>query len=356
MGLDSFYHPTPDCLDVLNTKQWICSYSGGKDSTSVVTWIEYLRRSNQIQVEKPKLVMSDTGVEYPFLVQVSQKMIAALSRTGWQCKIVTPRIQDKLYNQIFGRGLIPVHPAYKGRWCTRSTKVDPMKVYAGEIGKDVLMVSGVRWGESQNRDQKLSLLGCQAGGECGLPSPESEKDESIYSPIINWRTCQVVDWLSGMVEKEVKTAIKDLLAITKELIEVYDIEFGPVGFGLIPPVVTSLRFGCIGCPAVAKDKVMEVASKKDALWNHVKKLYGIWERMRNPRNRVAKEIKGQWKVGPTKLKFRQQMYQEFMDIQRLSGVLLVNEQDQNYIHKCWEHKAYPRGWSDQDEKHAADRS
>lgn len=29
--------PSNDVLDTLNNRQWICSYSGGKDSTALVT-------------------------------------------------------------------------------------------------------------------------------------------------------------------------------------------------------------------------------------------------------------------------------------------------------------------------------
>lgn len=61
-----FWLPSPEHLDRLGGP-WCCSFSGGKDSTSLVTWIEWLRREGWISVDRPQLVQSDTGVEAAWL-------------------------------------------------------------------------------------------------------------------------------------------------------------------------------------------------------------------------------------------------------------------------------------------------
>lgn len=45
--------PSKETLEVLNGRQWICSYSGGKDSSSLVTWIEWLRRIGLVTCPTP---------------------------------------------------------------------------------------------------------------------------------------------------------------------------------------------------------------------------------------------------------------------------------------------------------------
>jgi 3'-phosphoadenosine 5'-phosphosulfate sulfotransferase (PAPS reductase)/FAD synthetase len=188
-----------ETVEVLNNRQWICSYSGGKDSTSLVTWIEWLRRTEMIRVEHPRLV----------------------------------------------------HPGgQKMRWCTRATKIDPMKGFSKTLGPDILKLSGVRWGESGIRDKKMSSGGCSAGGECGLPEP----GEGVYGPIIAWKVCKVVEWLNGECEG-VSQIIPDLLPAMADLVSVYDVKRGQSGLWETPPTVSALRFGCIGCPAITKEKI-----------------------------------------------------------------------------------------------------
>jgi 3'-phosphoadenosine 5'-phosphosulfate sulfotransferase (PAPS reductase)/FAD synthetase len=188
------FAPSKETLEVLNGQNWIANYSGGKDSTTVVTWIEYLRRIGMVKVVMPRLVMSDTGIEYPFLGDIASRLTEMLTNSGWHCETVTPRLQDRLYCQIFGRGLTPTHPGNrKGRWCTRSTKTDPTGRFSKALDPNIIRVTGVRWGESNTRDGKLKSRGCAAGGECGLPEP----GVGVYGAIITWRTCKVIEWLSG---------------------------------------------------------------------------------------------------------------------------------------------------------------
>ena len=342
----SFYEPNQEQLAWLGT-QWICSYSGGKDSTSLVTWLEWLRRFGWITQPKPRLVLSDTQVEFPSLHLTTQLMIERLTECGWICETVTPRINEKLYNQIFGRGVTLVHPAYrKMRWCTRATKIDPMTRYRKTIGSDLLVLTGSRWGESTARDERLLNAGCQAGGECGTNAAQENK----YSPIVNWTTCQVVDWLSGLVQKSVKDLIPDLLKISSRLIDIYDVKKGMKGFGLAPPKVSALRFGCIGCPAISTDKTIEAAVQKHkSSWKPLRKLYWLWAQLRRPENRLPPKSPEK-KPGPLKMAARKKYFDVLLEIQNRAKVTLVNEQDIAYIHQCWKDEVYPRGWSKEEDR------
>jgi len=53
MGSRSFYDPTVEHMAKLSGS-WTASYSGGKDSTALVTWVEWLRRTGMIQCDPPE--------------------------------------------------------------------------------------------------------------------------------------------------------------------------------------------------------------------------------------------------------------------------------------------------------------
>jgi DNA sulfur modification protein DndC len=353
----SRYQPTVECLKRLN-QPWIASYSGGKDSTSLVTWLEWLRRSGQVKIKQPRLVLSDTGVEYPFLQEIAQKLMSRLQECGWECTEVRPRVEEKLYCQIFGRGLSPVHPGNRKfmRWCTRSTKVDPMLRFRYFLGSQILVLNGMRWGESKNRDGKLVASGCSAGGECGTNLQGVVDGEKLFSPIINWTTCYVVDWLMGAVDEISFSLCQDLFKITQDLVTVYGVKrkiglFGP------PEIESSLRYGCIGCPAVgvgalvkrtaSLKKIGAVDSRADALT----RIYGIWQEVYKSKNRLGKYKKGtgKWMWGPIAMEARKQFFAEIMEVQRKAGVVLITKEDEKFIKQCWKNKVYPKGWSEADE-------
>lgn len=180
----NFYDPDSEDILIL-TGKWKASYSGGKDSTSVVTWIEWLRRTSRIYAPRPQLVQSDTTVEDPKLEATSRMMRALLESSGWVCTVVIPEVHERLYPQILGRGLPPIHPGIRRlRWCTRSTKIDPMQ-RTTEEGADLWQITGLRLGESAMRDGKLKKSSCSAGGECGIPEPGKLR----HSPIKHWTMC-----------------------------------------------------------------------------------------------------------------------------------------------------------------------
>ncbi len=346
MRMPSFYEPTQETLTKLNGP-WCVAYSGGKDSTGLVTWIEFLRRSGMVVVNNPQLVQSDTGVEDFGLQNISEEMMVLLRKHGWECVVVKPKLHEKLYNQILGRGQVPVHPGFrKMRWCTRATKVDPMKRWQKE-NSDGLMLTGLRLGESSIRDGKLKLRGCSAGGECGIPDP----GDNLFSPIINWTTCQVVDWLNGMVARDVYVLMQDIFTITGKLVEIYEVKIGQQGFGIgEEPEVEAARFGCQGCPAIAAGIMPPKAVvRRNGIDSPLTEIYSVWFDARKKENRLFRVHNTQTGIGPIKMAYRHVMFDRIMDIQQRSGIILITEADQEYIRQCWVNKVYPRGWSEADE-------
>lgn len=352
--MKKFYEPTQEQLTKLDS-EWICSYSGGKDSTSLVTWLEWMRREGWLPTKvRPRLVISDTGVEFPFLREIALELMGLLVKSGWTCEEVAPLIQDKLYCQIFGRGITPIHPGIRNmRWCTRSTKIKPMDTFKKTLPEGTLQITGVRWGESKTRDAKLLKAGCRAGGECGLPGLDGDNK---YAPVIDWTDCQVFDWLHGLVAVD---GMDDVFAITKKLMGIYKAEKTKHGFDFAPEKVKLLRFGCIGCPAITgTHSYCRIQEQDNPRLRHLRKLYGLWDQLREPSSRLYKErpskrekTKGKLKgvYGPLKMSVRRTAFEQLLRIQEQSGVTLVTEEDVTFIKECWEKGVYPRGWSAEDE-------
>lgn len=348
-----FYIPSREIVSKINSSgDWCASYSGGKDSTSLVTWIEYLRRTGQVVAPWPKLVQSDTLVEYPALQTISRDMMDLLRSSGWECAVVEPLIHEKLYCRILGIGNSPIHAGIrKMRWCTRSTKIDPMERWR-DVHANGMTLTGVRIGESAIRDEKIKKPSCAAGGECGIP----EMSERTYSPIINWTLCQVVDWLNGAVDKKAQEVMGDVFVITKRLTEVYDIRMGQETFGFGDPEVKAARFGCIGCPAISAERHAPLSViKRHGADSPICELYDVWFEARQRRNRCYRPGKPKGGrsalggFGPIKLEVRKTLLARVLDIQSRAGIVLVTPEDEAFIRKCWDEKVYPRGWSEADE-------
>ncbi len=349
--MNNFYDPTQEHLTKLS-QPWCCSFSGGKDSTSLVTWLEWLRRSGWIDAPRPKLVRSDTGVEETNLVGCAEELTALLVQSGWECAVVRPEVYERLYPQILGRGLPPIHPGVRRmRWCTRSTKTDPMSVWKVEHEAGQFL-TGLRLGESAMRDGKLLKSFCSAGGECGIPDPGPGR----YSPILRWTLCHVIDWLNGMVGRDVQRIMGDVFEVTKRLVAVYGLRVGQPSFADFgEPEIISSRFGCIGCPAIGAEAwPPKSVIRRNGATSPLNELYGVWFEARKKKNRLVifrrkKNGKRKACMGPIKLEVRRLLFDRVMDIQRRAGVVLVTAEDEVFIRQCWAEGVYPRGSSAADE-------
>lgn len=296
-------------------------------------------------------MQSDTGVEDHTLSALSHEMMDLLRTCGWECVVVRPAVNQKLYNRILGIGNTPVYPGTTSmRWCTRSTKIDPMDQWREENSSG-LTLTGLRLGESKMRDGKIKK-GCAAGGECGLP----DIDERTYSPLLRWTTCHVIDWLNGDVANEVTSIMGDVFRLTRKLVEIYRVQSVPTLEGW-DPVVSAARFGCQGCPAIEESAVApKSVVARNGAGSPLNEIYAVWHEARLFKNRcfataerMAEKSRGQKLPGPIRMAVRKILFERIMDIQRRSGVVLVTPEDEAFIRDCWERKVYPRDWSEADE-------
>ncbi len=228
-------------------RHWAIAYSGGKDSSATVTVVVRLIESGDVpRPETLTVLYADTRQEIPPLHFAAMKMLKRLNQRGIKTQIVFPKLDDRYFVYMFGRGVPPPNNNTL-RWCTPQIKVEPMvnalKALRDEHSEKFLMLTGVRIGESAARDQRIALSCGRNGAECGQGWFQETMPDSVadtLAPLLHWRVCHVWDWL--MFEAPALGFPTNLVA------EVYGGEEAQE---------LKARTGCIGCPLAEKDTALD---------------------------------------------------------------------------------------------------
>ncbi|WP_255209766.1 phosphoadenosine phosphosulfate reductase domain-containing protein [Sphingobium xenophagum] len=334
---------------------WILAYSGGKDSSCVVTVIVTLIQCGAIPAPKTLTVMyADTRMELPPLQAAARVMMGRLRAMGITVMEVVAPMDDRFYVYMFGRGVPP--PSNTFRWCTPQIKVEPMTVAiadtVGRLDGKCLTITGVRRGESDARDARISLSCTRNGAECGQGWLQTDLPGTLtdtFAPIDHWTLCNVWDWLSV---------------------------FAPWGeFGAWPTRmiaegyggVEDMRTGCTGCNLIATDGALGAVLKLEA-WDHLSPLLGLkrlylelkkpkW-RKRQPGFQYRKDgtlQSNQQRMGPLTFEARLMGLDTVLRIQdavnnaaeRLGrpGMVLIDAEEEARIRELIAAKTWPNGWS-----------
>lgn len=339
-------------------KHWAAAWSWGKDSTTVVTLITQLINTRQIPVpETFTIFAADTRMELPPLWVSAQILTKQLEERGVKVRVVTAPINDRFLVYILGRGVPP--PSNTFRWCTGQIKVEPMeaavKEFIQEKDEKILMLTGVRLGESAIRDQRINVSCSKDGAECGQGwYQEGLKNDlcSTLAPILHWRVCNVWDWLKVFAPME-----KYGKWNTSILADAY---------GGDEAEELNARTGCIGCPLASKDKALDEIIKLP-VWKYLqplKLLKPIYREMKKPQYRLRKPggqrkkdgtlQKNQQRMGPLTLEARKYFYDQIIDIQNevnamakkidMPTIFLINSEEAKAIKKMIKDEVYPNGW------------
>ncbi|RME01806.1 MAG: FAD synthetase, partial [Calditrichaeota bacterium] len=182
-------------------RHWAVAYSGGKDSSATVTFVVWAVRQGLVPAPERLIVLyADTRQEYPPLHTTAMRLMQRLEQAGIETRVVWPEMDNRFYVYILGKGVPP--PSNTFRWCTERIKILPMNAALDQVRQDVgeklLLITGVRLGESQVRDQRIALACDKNSGECGqgwfqVRPPASASD--TLAPLLHWRVCHVFDWL-----------------------------------------------------------------------------------------------------------------------------------------------------------------
>lgn len=339
---------------------WVCAFSGGKDSTATTTIVADLIQSKRVPAPESLTVLyADTRQELPPLQLGAMRLLETLESRGIKTQVVLPPMDERFFVYMLGRGVPPPNNATL-RWCTSQIKIEPMQTALQALrkkcGQKLLMLTGVRLGESAARDARIALSCSRNNSECGqgwlqYTTPEAVAD--TLAPILHFRVCQVWDWLNFYAP--------DLGFNTSLVAEVY----GQDEEGSLAEV--SARTGCIGCPLATKDNALDNLLTKPQ-WSYLrplKQLRPLYEELRRHSNRLQKhgernkdgELSGNpCRVGPLTMTARQRGLDTILSIQdkinrdALNGydrpfIDLIDSAEERRIRELIANNTWPKKWT-----------
>lgn len=350
------YGPTHD--------HWAVAWSGGKDSTAALTLLIYFISSGQLTAPKTLTVfISDTRLELPPLWAAALVIMERLRELGVRVEVVCAPMDERFLVYLLGRGVPPPNNR-TFRWCTPQIKVEPMsaavEAHLAEIDGNVLMITGVRQGESAVRDQRISLSCSKDGGECGqgwyqsvLPNSKGVRGRiATLAPLLHWRVCNVWDWLKIYAPMAEYGAWP-----TQMLADAYGGEEAEE---------VNARTGCIGCPLTDRDLALaNIVNMRG--WEHMRPLLRvkpIYRALRLPKARLKKTgltedgsvatAKNKQRMGPLTFEARLWALGELLAIQAevndaadclgRPGVDFLNAVEEARIRELIALGTWPNGW------------
>ena len=257
-SLDDIYSEIRDVY-LGNARPWVIGYSGGKDSTTALQLVWYALAELPEEERKYPIyvISSDTLVETPVIVNYVTGTLERLEATAleqkmpFQTDIVRPKTDDTFWVNLIGRGY-PA-PYTRFRWCTDRMKIRPANRFildkASEHG-EVILVLGVRKGESATRDQVLSLHRIK---ESLLSRHTTLPNAFVYTPVVDFTMEDVWMYLLsnpspwGGDNRQLVTLYRNTSAHGE----------CPLVVDETTPSCGNSRFGCWTCTVVTKDKAME---------------------------------------------------------------------------------------------------
>lgn len=346
-------------------EHWGIAWSGGKDSSATLTLIMYLIDSGKIPAPQTLTVFyADTRQELPPLAIAAQQIMDELAERGVRVEVVTAPMDKRFMVYILGRGVPPPNNNTL-RWCTRQIKIDPMQAALehrlGELDGNVLMITGVRQGESAIRDKRIEMSCGKDGAECGqgwyqkiLPEAKGLRGRlATLAPLLHWRVCHVWEWLKHWAPQA---------------------EFGDWSSATIADAYggdeaeeINARTGCIGCPLASEDKALDTILLNPA-WAYLAPLKGIkqlWRELREPQHRLRKAgieylkdgsaAANPQRMGPLTFEARLMGLKRILSIQsevnaaadRLGRprIDLINAEEENRIRELIAAGTWPNGWA-----------
>ena len=351
-------------VDTLNEyasryNHWQISFSGGKDSTALVTLVLHLIETKEIPAPKSLTVMyADTRMELPPLHSSAMQILEQVRKRGFNTQVVMADLDKRYMVYMLGRGVPPPNGTTL-RWCTQQIKLTPMKLAMQKLYDEhqekLLSFNGVRIGESAIRDrrieQRMAISCSKNGSECGQGWFQRELPESIcdkFSPILHWRVCNIWDWLMLDAPK---------LGFDTELLATV--------YGGDEAVEMNARTGCICCPLASKDMALEYLVELPQ-WAYLKPLLTIrslysWARQHENRHQKVGEKKkdGSFssapnRKGPLTLPARRELLDKILAVQNEVNKVanaeekpkidLINEEERSRIIELIEAKTFPNRW------------
>jgi DNA sulfur modification protein DndC len=332
-------------------RHWAIAYSGGKDSTATVSAVTHLLDKGAVpKPESITVLYADTRMELTPLHSAAMQMLDKLEERGISTRVVLPQMDKRFFVYMLGRGVPP--PSNTFRWCTGQIKIEPMldalRSLREEAGEKLLMITGVRLGESAARDARIALSCGTNGAECGQGWLQQTTPEAIadtLAPLLHWRVCFVWDWLYWHAP-----------ALTGLPTSLVAEAYGAGAGDLAEAVEANLRTGCVGCNLASRDVALETVVRLPQ-WSHLSpllRLRGLYAELKKPEHRLRKDgsekrkdgalVKNPCRMGPITLKARLWALDQVKDIQRAAGVDLINAEEETRIRELIASNTWPQRW------------
>ena len=254
-------------------KPWVIGYSGGKDSTTILSLI-YVAVSKLKKSQRHKhiyVISSDTLVETPMVVNMVTTSIEQINTHAEKnslpitAHIVIPKMDQTFWANLLGRGY-PA-PTQSFRWCTERMKIDPVSEFIldkAERFGEVVVVLGSRKQESNSR--KGNIEGKEVRHTDGTLKKAAREIKGskfnrhstltgalTYTPIEDWTHDDVWMYLLGAPAPWGGDHF-ELFHLYKD--STTDGEC-PLVTDTSTPSCGNSRFGCWTCTVVTKDRAIE---------------------------------------------------------------------------------------------------
>lgn len=255
-------------------RSWIIGFSGGKDSTVLLTlvWLALIkiRKDNPTEILKRQIfvVCNDTMVENPIIDEYVNNVLQTIEKAAKKqqlpitVKTTTPQIEDTFWYCVIGKGY-PV-PNNSFRFCTEKMKIKPTLNFitnqVAENGEAIILI-GTRLDESQQRAKSIRKHGVKGHRLSKHPLNPSTY---TYAPIKElmleeiWYIINAIPSPWGFDNQILFKIYSDASADDYEC----------------PTIITSdshrscgqSRFGCWVCTVVKEDKSMTALIKNGMGW------------------------------------------------------------------------------------------
>lgn len=337
---------------------WAIAFSGGKDSAATLSAVLHLLEQGRVPAPKSLTVLyADTRMELPPLYDSAMKLLEIVRERGHQAQVVLPELDDRFFVYMFGRGVPP--PKNRFRWCTAQLKIEPMqnalKGLRASSGEKLLMLTGVRVGESAARDGRIAIACGRDGAECGQGWFQETTPESIadtLAPLLHWRMCHIGLWLGKYAPA--------LGWPTAQILNTYG-----AGFDEGDALEIAGRTGCVGCNLASKDVALDRLLKRPE-WAYLAPLKGLkplYAKLQQPQYRLRKEgelkadgelVSNPGRLGPLTMDARRMGISEVINIevacnftresQDQPKIDLINFEEFNRIDELIEANTWPNRW------------
>lgn len=341
-----------------DSRPWVVTYSGGKDSTTVlnivITMLQELHKENQA-TKHVYVVSSDTTVEMPIIEKYTKIRLEQItnfannSELPISCHKLEPKIQDSFWTLLLGLGY--PSPTSSFRWCTERLKINPATDFLkGLVDKhqSILLLLGVRTDESQTRAASIES---RILNHRGLSVHDTIPNAYVLSPIKYWTNEDVWTYLS-------KNPFP--WGDHSYMMSLYDkgSSEGDCNIALNPDSQScgKTRFGCWVCTVVDKDRSMEGMLNNgeewmQPLWNFREKLYTY---RNDPEKRDSRRRDGSRAPGPFLMTTRKELLKELLltekkvnknyhamkknasDYNQNENIILIRDDEIELIQKKWD--------------------